>query len=223
MINLTAIWLGSSNSVREIVAELPIYHRERMYNLQLFPYVISKLLVQILFSVIQSFIFVGVLYLFYSNSSVNLEHFFLLTGMMILVSISSVLMGLLLSALVKTSEQAIALLPLLLIPQLILSGVIYPINHNKLIEILSCFSLGRLGTSVFTCLQDKVEYAVAVFNQKGFMSTKYEVFDAANALNLPVTLGLDPKNSTMNIMMLLLLCVFFILGTVLALKKKDTL
>ncbi|MFN8297307.1 MAG: ATP-binding cassette domain-containing protein [Chitinophagales bacterium] len=223
MINLTAIWLGSSNSVREIVAELPIYHRERMYNLQLFPYVISKLLVQILFSVIQSFIFVGVLYLFYSNSSVHLEHFFLLTGMMILVSISAVLMGLLLSALVKTSEQAIALLPLLLIPQLILSGVIYPINHNKLIEILSCFSLGRLGTSVFTCLQDKIEYAVAVFNQKGFMSTKYEVFDAANALNLPLTLGLDPKNPTVNIMMLLLLCVFFILGTVLALKKKDTL
>ena len=144
MINLTAIWLGSSNAAREIVAELPIYHRERMYNLQLFPYVLSKLTVQIFFSVVQSFLFVGILFLFYSNENVHLDYFLPLTGTMILISTAAVLMGLLLSALAKTSEQAIALLPLLLIPQLILSGVIYPIDHNKLIELLSCFSLGRL-------------------------------------------------------------------------------
>lgn len=223
MINLTAIWLGSSNAAREIVAEIPIYHRERMYNLQLFPYVFSKLSVQILFSIIQSFFFVGILYLFYYGANVQLEYFWKLTGMMILISISAVLMGLLLSALVKTSEQAIALLPLLLIPQLILSGVIYPINHNKMIELLSCFSLGRLGTSVFTCIQEKVEYAMIVINQNGIMSTKYEIFNAAKALNLPTTLGLDPKSTPLNILMLLVLCSIFILGTIFALKKKDTL
>ncbi len=223
MINLTAIWLGSSNAAREIVAELPIYKRERMYNLQLFPYVLSKLCVQILFSIIQSFMFVGILYLFYSGATVHLDSYLQLTAMMILVTTSAVLMGLLLSALVKTSEQAIALLPLLLIPQLILSGVIYPINHNKLIELLSCVSLGRLGTSAFTGIQEKVEHAMAVVNQNGIMTTKYEIFNAANALNLPVTLGLDPKNIMMNSMIILLLCGIFIFGTVFALKKKDTL
>lgn len=223
MINLTAIWLGSSNAAREIVAELPIYQRERMYNLQLFPYVLSKLSVQILFSIIQSFMFVGILYLFYSEATVHLDSFLQLTAMMLLITTSAVLMGLLLSALVKTSEQAIALLPLLLIPQLILSGVIYPINHNKLIELLSCISLGRLGTSAFTGIQEKVEHAMAVVNHNGIMTTKYEIFNAAEALNLPNTLGLDPKNIMMNSIMILILCGIFMLGTVFALKKKDTL
>lgn len=223
MINLTAIWLGSSNAAREIVAELPIYQRERMYNLQLFPYVLSKLSVQILFSIIQSFMFVGILYLFYSEATVHLDSFLQLTAMMLLITTSAVLMGLLLSALVKTSEQAIALLPLLLIPQLILSGVIYPINHNKLIELLSCISLGRLGTSAFTGIQEKVEHAMAVVNHNGIMTTKYEIFNAAEALNLPNTLGLDPKNIMMNSIIILILCGIFMLGTVFVLKKKDTL
>lgn len=223
MINLTAIWLGSSNAAREIVAELPIYQRERMYNLQLFPYVLSKLSVQILFSIIQSFMFVGILYLFYSEATVHLDSFLQLTAMMLLITTSAVLMGLLLSALVKTSEQAIALLPLLLIPQLILSGVIYPINLNKLIELLSCISLGRLGTSAFTGIQEKVEHAMAVVNHNGIMTTKYEIFNAAEALNLPNTLGLDPKNIMMNSIIILILCGIFMLGTVFVLKKKDTL
>jgi ABC-type multidrug transport system ATPase subunit len=223
MINLTAIWLGSSNAAREIVAELPIYHRERMYNLQLFPYVLSKLAVQIFFSVVQSFLFVGILFLFYSNENVHLDYFLPLTGTMILISTAAVLMGLLLSALAKTSEQAIALLPLLLIPQLILSGVIYPIDHNKLIELLSCFSLGRLGTSIFTCIQGLVEYPMAIMNPNGIMTTKFEVINAVDALKLPVTVGLNPENMGMNIIMVISLCFIFIFGTVFALKKKDML
>jgi len=223
MINLTAIWLGSSNAAREIVAELPIYHRERMYNLKLLPYVLSKLFVQFIFSTVQSFLFISILFLFYFNSVISLEHYLPLVGMMILISMSAVIMGLLLSAIVKTSEQAIALLPLLLIPQLILSGVIYPINHNKVIEFLSCVSLGRLGTSAFSCIQENVEHAFAIINQHGFMHTQYKVINTAEALNLPVTLGLDPKNMTLNVIMVIILCAIFMLGTVFALKKKDTI
>jgi ABC-type transport system involved in multi-copper enzyme maturation permease subunit len=142
---------------------------------------------------------------------------------MILISSVAVLMGLLLSALVKTSEQAIALLPLLLIPQLILSGVIYPIDHNKLIELLSCISLGRLGTSLFTNIQQNVEHAIAMVNTNGSITTKYQLFNAADALNLPITIGLDPKNITMNIAMILMLSSIFMISTIFALKKKDTL
>jgi ABC-type transport system involved in multi-copper enzyme maturation permease subunit len=163
------------------------------------------------------------LFLFYFNSVISLEHYLPLVGMMILISMSAVIMGLLLSAIVKTSEQAIALLPLLLIPQLILSGVIYPINHNKVIEFLSCVSLGRLGTSAFSCIQENVEHAFAIINQHGFMHTQYKVINTAEALNLPVTLGLDPKNMTLNVIMVIILCAIFMLGTVFALKKKDTI
>lgn len=223
MINLTAIWLGSSNAAREIVSELPIYNRERMYNLQLLPYILSKLIVQFLFSAIQSILFISILFLFYSTTKVPLENFWPLTGMMIIVSTSAVLMGLFLSAMVKTSEQAIAMLPLLLIPQLILSGVIYPINHNPLIELLSCFSLGRLGTSAFTCIQDNVQLALIQLEQNGTMATKYIMHNAADALNLPITFGIDPQNLLINTWLILLLSAGFLTGTIFALKKKDTL
>lgn len=223
MINLTAIWLGSSNAAREIVSELPIYNRERMYNLQLLPYVLSKLIVQFLFSAIQSILFISILFLFYSTTKVLLENFWLLIGMMIIVSTSAVLMGLFLSAMVKTSEQAIAMLPLLLIPQLILSGVIYPINHNPLIETLSCLSLGRLGTSAFTCIQDNVLLALIQLEQNGTMATKYIIHNTADALNLPITFGIDPQNILINTWLILLLSAGFLTGTIFALKKKDTL
>ena len=43
ILGLAALWFGCSNAVREIVAEWPVYQRERMVNLKLASYVASKL------------------------------------------------------------------------------------------------------------------------------------------------------------------------------------
>ena len=43
LIAISAIWFGANNSAREIVGELPIYSRERMFNLKIIPYIFSKL------------------------------------------------------------------------------------------------------------------------------------------------------------------------------------
>src|SRR5262249_13052775 len=39
---LAAFWFGASNAVREVVGEWAVYHRERMVNLKIVPYVASK-------------------------------------------------------------------------------------------------------------------------------------------------------------------------------------
>ena len=39
---VSAVWFGSTNAAREIVSELPIYMRERMYNLKLIPYIFQN-------------------------------------------------------------------------------------------------------------------------------------------------------------------------------------
>jgi hypothetical protein len=83
--------------------------------------------------------------------------------------------------------------------------------------------LGRLGTSLFTNIQQNVEHAIAMVNTNGSITTKYQLFNAADALNLPITIGLDPKNITLNITMILILSSIFMIGTIFALKKKDTL
>ena len=40
---VSAVWFGSTNAAREIVGELAVYKRERMYNLKLMPYIFSKI------------------------------------------------------------------------------------------------------------------------------------------------------------------------------------
>jgi hypothetical protein len=64
---------------------------------------------------------------------------------------------------------------------------------------------------------------MAIINANGNIATKYQLFNAADALNLPITIGLDPKNITMNIAMILMLSSIFMISTIFALKKKDTL
>ncbi len=64
---------------------------------------------------------------------------------------------------------------------------------------------------------------MAIMNPNGIMTTKFEVINAVDALKLPVTVGLNPENMGMNIIMVISLCFIFIFGTVFALKKKDML
>lgn len=50
----TAIMFGCINGTREIVKEVPIYLRERMVNLGIFPYMFSKVIVMGIFCLLQS-------------------------------------------------------------------------------------------------------------------------------------------------------------------------
>ncbi len=50
---MTAVWFGCSNAARELVKERAIYLRERMVNLSIVPYVLSKVVVLAAFAFIQ--------------------------------------------------------------------------------------------------------------------------------------------------------------------------
>ena len=96
MIAISAIWLGTQNAAREIVVEQAIYQRERMYNLEILPYIFSKITVLSTFAVIQSLIFVFILSIKYKGAIIELhspENIFL---WMCFLSITSSFLGLLL-------------------------------------------------------------------------------------------------------------------------------
>ena len=123
---LVSIWFGTSVSAREIVRERPVYERERMVNLGLLPYVSSKLTVLgsivalqclLLFVPLKFFDFTGLMPM--PGEMLGIPQFWamLLTGA---VGIS---LGLLISAIVRTSEMATSMVPLVLIPQILLSGI----------------------------------------------------------------------------------------------------
>lgn len=122
---VSAIWFGCSNAAREIVAEQAIYRRERMVNLSISAYVLSKFTVLGLLCLVQCVILLAGTYFvldFHGNPALHL-------GTLWLSSLVGVGMGLLLSSVVRTSEAAMATVPILLIPQIILGGAIMPIDR----------------------------------------------------------------------------------------------
>lgn len=129
MLALVAIWFGTSISAREIIRERPVYNRERMVNLGLLPYVGSKLLVLslivglqciLLFGTLKGLHYAGIMKLPPDSPIDSLAQ--LLT--MILTSMVGIALGLFVSAVVRTSEMATSLVPLILIPQILFSGLV---------------------------------------------------------------------------------------------------
>jgi ABC transport system ATP-binding/permease protein len=147
---IAAIWFGVSNAAKEFVSEKAIFKRERMFNLTIKPYIFSKLSVLSLISVVQIVIFLAILFGYYSE----LNSFGLATCYMMLISITSIQFGLLLSAFSKTSEEVMSILPVALMPQIILAGILQPIQ-NEFTKLLSYLTIGRWGTEGLARIQDK--------------------------------------------------------------------
>ena len=124
MLVASSVWFGTSNAAREIVSELAIYRRERMVNLKIPSYVMSKFTALSLLSLIQCTALLGITYPWLDFHG----HFLGMLGVLFLRSTAGLGIGLFLSALVRSSEAAVALVPLLLIPQLVLGGLIVPIE-----------------------------------------------------------------------------------------------
>ena len=118
---------GAASSIRELVKERPIYIRERAAGLSSGAYLFSKLLVLGVISVVQSFVLVllGV-----AGRSPMPAHGAFLSGAPLIeimlgiavLAAASMCLGLLVSALVSTSEKAMPFLVLLTMAQVILSG-----------------------------------------------------------------------------------------------------
>ncbi len=124
---LAALWFGSSNAVREIVGEWAVYRRERMVNLKLLPYVGSKLSLLGVLCLIQC----GLLLLIV-RLGCNLKGPWLpMFGILLLAALIGVGIGLTLSALARTSEVAIALLPIVLLALVALGGALQPLPKMR--------------------------------------------------------------------------------------------
>lgn len=126
VVALVAVWFGTSVSAREIVRERPVYARERMYNLGILPYVASK------FVVLGFIVLVQCLLLFVPLKVIDLVGLMAMPGelfgipqlwAMLLTAGVGIATGLLVSALVRTQSMAASLVPLILIPQILFSGI----------------------------------------------------------------------------------------------------
>ena len=120
---LSAIWLGCNAASKDIVGELAIYRRENDVNLSTAAFIGAKYLVSCVFTVLQlAFVYVLVALLADGIPGDRLQQFMLLT----VGAMAGTAMGLVISALANTRDQATTIVPLALVPQLILAGVLVP-------------------------------------------------------------------------------------------------
>jgi hypothetical protein len=142
LLAITVMWFGCNNAAKEIVKEEAIYGRERAVNLGIVPYLGSKFLLLSVVSALQTLLLLGVvfggLYLLHLAFGHAMPWpgyrlgFAGEFGVMTLLAMVGVAAGLLLSACVTSPDRATALLPYVLIPQIILSGGLLPVRHEPL-------------------------------------------------------------------------------------------
>ncbi|MGK7902718.1 MAG: ATP-binding cassette domain-containing protein [Hormoscilla sp.] len=147
-----AIWVGLSSSLQEIVKESAIYLRERLVNLGLFAYLGSKVLMLSGLALLQTLLICAVILVGFKSPSPELIPWFLGVGITTFGTLlTSMSLGLTISALAKNGSQANSTLPLLLIPQIIFSGVLFKMEGlaSKISWLmLSRWSIGAYGALV---------------------------------------------------------------------------
>lgn len=147
-----SIWVGLSNSIREIVKESAIYFRERLLNLGLLPYLGSKLLVRGSIALIQTLLITAAVLIGFASPQSELVPWsvgFAVTTFLTLVASTS--LSLMLSTYVKSENEGNGILPLVMIPQIIFSGVLFDLDgwSSKLSWLmLSRWSIGAYGSLV---------------------------------------------------------------------------
>ena len=193
-----AIWIGLSNSIQEISQESAIYFRERLLNLGLLPYIGSKLLIRGGIALLQTILIaIAILILFKSPDSTLISWSIGLVITTFLTLIASTSLSLMISACVKDSNQGTNILPLLMIPQIILSGVLFKLDG--LSKIVSWFMLSRWSVGAY-----------------GILAQVNEITDSTNKVY-----EANWDNLLLNWGILLVHILVYLIITVIVQKRKD--
>lgn len=179
-IGCAAIWLGLLNSVQEICKEKVILQKEHMADLKLSAYILSKFIVQGILAFIQSWILVFIFQKIVGKSeySILIDPFWDIQIICFLSILCSATTGLFISAVVKNSNIAMIILPLILVPHLLFSGMLFKLEGIS--DFISNFILCRwtvegLGTStnlnVLTHMAQTINPMIEIEPEKYFTFT----------------------------------------------------
>lgn len=142
-LSCSAFWVGMLNAIQEVCKERSIMRREYMTGLSLNAYILSKVLVLGVLCLIQSALIISVF-----AGSVGLPEEGLFTNPFVelfittcLTAISSTAMGLFVSSLFTNADRAMTVAPILLMPQILFSGLIFKLDGAA--EMISWLAVCR--------------------------------------------------------------------------------
>ncbi|WP_040837962.1 FHA domain-containing protein [Nocardia brevicatena] len=145
---LGACFMGSTLTVRDLVGERTIFHRERAVGLHPSSYLLAKVVVFSVFALLQSAVLVGFVLL---GKKPPGEGVMLISGSaelyidIAVTAVSCVVLGLLLSSLARSNEQVMPLLVVAIMCQLVMAGGMIPVTGRVVLEQLSWLFPARWG------------------------------------------------------------------------------
>ena len=151
-LSCSAFWVGLLNAIQEICKERTIIKREYMTGLSLSSYIFSKVFVLGFMCVIQSFLITGVFALMVGipENGVLMAPFLEMLITVLLTAVAATAMGLLVSSLFTNSDRVMTLAPIILMPQILFSGLIFKLEGTtKALSWLTIcrFCMEDLGTT----------------------------------------------------------------------------
>jgi pSer/pThr/pTyr-binding forkhead associated (FHA) protein/ABC-type multidrug transport system ATPase subunit len=221
-----AIFTGANNAVKEIVKEDAIYRRERAVNLKILPYLFSKIIVLGALGLIQAFLATIALWLGHIIPT-ELDVVVKLFITYYLTISGGMMMGLIISAFVRSTDVATSMVPLLLMPQFMFSGALLPIKDMGILaRIVSVFMIAKWAFEAMGASTDIIGRAKELCNEATSPQAPGQVF-CQNA-NQAQQLGLIQKFSeTFDVNLVLWwiilagFAVLFTIGMFFALRLKD--
>ena len=145
------IWVGLLNSIQEVCKERAVLEREYAGGLNLSAYIMSKVVVLGFICIIQTLCLSEVFFAMCGLPEaclINTHLEMLLT--VFLTTFSSMCIGLLVSCLFNNSDRALAMAPLLIMPQVLFSGFLFKLEGvmEKVSYLVQCkWGMEALGTS----------------------------------------------------------------------------
>ena len=124
LLTVSSFWFGCNAAAKELVKERAIYRRERDVNLRVVAYFASKFLVLGSIGIAQATLLYGVAWAWCGPPGSTACQWSAMAG----TAMAGTAVGLLISALARTEQVATSLIPIVVIPQIILAGVIAPLS-----------------------------------------------------------------------------------------------
>jgi len=115
--------IGALAMVREFVKESEVFKRERLVNLKVLPYVLSKMWVAVLLALYQALVYTTIHNLAF-NMPGGVTEFLLMYVTLALATLAGMTLGLLASAVSPNANSAPLLVILLIVPQIVLGGAL---------------------------------------------------------------------------------------------------
>jgi len=166
---IVALFMGLTVSAEEIIRDRKILKRESFLNLSWNSYLLSKLIILFVLSAIQTltYVIIGVLILEIHGMT------FSLWAVLFSVSCFANVLGLNVSSAFKSAVTVYILIPLLLIPQMILSGLLF--SFDKLNDFLSTKGKVPIVADFMTSRWAYEAIAVDMFKNNGYQEYFYEI------------------------------------------------